>query len=204
MKYYDSVVDLEQLERYLFDTVPLSTPFVLDVETISFNDKQEAFECYNGHRISMLGIKWLDKNPITLAIRHRTNKTLMPLEQTCALLAEWGLYVENYVNANPKFDMRFLIQDGILFTNKNLRVYDTAVMGRLENNSYMSYSLENLCKIYSLEHKKSDVVSVWTEQMKTKDYGAVPLDMLGEYLIADLFATENLYKHLLKELERRK
>jgi DNA polymerase I-like protein with 3'-5' exonuclease and polymerase domains len=204
MNYYDSVVDLEQLERYLFDTVPLSTPVIIDIETISFNDKEEAFQAYAGHRSAMIGIKWVNRDPITVAIRHRSAKTLMPLEQTCALLAEWATQIQNYVNANPKFDQHFMIQDGILLSNSNLRIFDTQIMGRLYDNSLMSYSLSSLCTAFNLEHTKSKAVEAWTEQMKTKDYGAVPLDLLGKYLIDDLYATEGLYAFLLQGLKARK
>jgi hypothetical protein len=99
--------------------------------------------------------------------------------------------------------MRFLVQDGILFTHRNFKALDLAVIGRLEHNSHFSYSLENAAKRAHVEQKKTELVKTWLEQSKTKDYGKIPLDMLEEYLIGDLVSTEQTIQYLLKQLEER-
>lgn len=199
-------MNLTEIERYLFDTVPLDTPVIIDAETISFDDKVGGFLPYHGHRIAMLGIKWVGQPPIVLPLRHaveyNSNK-LLPLEDTISLLVEWARYVETYWNSNPKFDMRFLIQEGIAFTNAKFRAIDLAVVGRLEHNSHFSYSLEESAKREKVELKKSALVKTWLEQAGTKDYGKIPLDMLEEYLIGDLVSTEQTIQSLLKQLKER-
>lgn len=199
-------MNLQDVERYLFDTVPFNTPVIVDAETISFDDKVGGFLPYHGHRIAMLGIKWVGQPPITLALRHAVeyNSTkLLPLQDTVALLVEWAQYVETYWNSNPKFDMRFLAQEGIVFTNRNFKAIDLQVIGRLEHNSHFSYSLEESAKREHVELKKSALVKTWLDQAKTKDYGKIPLDMLEEYLIGDLIATEQSITSLYKKLKDR-
>ncbi len=200
-------MNLQELERYLFDIVPLNTPVIIDAETISWDDKVPAFLAYQGHRIAMLGIKWVGHPPAILPLRHAVEYNsgkLMPLTETLNLLREWAQYVEIYWNSNPKFDMRFLVQDGVVFTHPNFKAIDLAVLGRLELNNHFSYSLENSAQREGVALKKSAIVKTWLEQSKTKDYGKIPLAMLEEYLIGDLDATEQSMQSLLKKLEGRK
>ena len=199
-------MNLQELERYLFDTVPFDTPVIVDAETISWDDKSPAYLPYQGHRIAMLGVKWIGHPPAILPLRHAVeynSSKLMPLEATLNLLREWAQRVEVYWNSNPKFDMRFLIQDGIVFTHSNFKAIDLAMVGRLEHNSHFSYSLEEVAKRENVALKKSALVKTWLDQAKTKDYGKIPLDMLEEYLIGDLDSTEQAIKSLLYKLETR-
>ena len=198
---------LETLESYLYNTCSFDTPVIIDAETISWNDKEPAFLPYHGNKIAMLGIKWVGHPPVCIPIRHAVEYNsgkLLPLEDVCNLLAEWARYVKIYWNSNPKFDMRFLIQDGIVFSNPDFKALDLAVIGRLVYNSHISYGLEATAIRENVELKKSALVKTWLEQAKTKDYGKIPLAMLEEYLIGDLVSTEQCILSLLKQLEERK
>jgi hypothetical protein len=195
---------MEELEKRLF-SMDFKKEIIIDVETISYNDKEGGLNPFGVHRISVIGIKPIGCDPIAIPIRHRhphNTRWLYPFAEVLPLLREWAGYVETLVNANPKFDMRFLCAgDAILLYNRNLRIYDTQWLARFVKNDLFSYGLENLCKHFGLTHKKSELIKTALENANTKDYGAAPLDILIEYLFGDLQSTEDLYVFLISKIK---
>jgi len=187
----------------------LNKRIYMDTETISFDDEQEAFKPYHGHRVSLAIIGQLndngDKNIITIPLRHRTEvgRCVNDLDGTKELLGKWASNVKILANANVKFDMHMAGQDGIEFDNATIE--DTLVLARLVYNEHMSYSLKSLCNHYKVACKEDTEVKEWLDtQAKngtpTKDYGKIPFSILEPYGVADVVANIELHELLLKLL----
>jgi DNA polymerase I-like protein with 3'-5' exonuclease and polymerase domains len=166
----------------------------IDLETISFDDKVKALYPYKGCRTALFIIRQ-GGECYSIPLRHRTLHTNLDFDKAIEFLKEFVGKIKFYKNQNPKFDLRFMAQDGI-FLNPDARVRDTQVLGRLVKSDMMSYSLENMCKFYDIKNKKSDAAKTWTKQSETEDYGAIPWSILVPYGEDDVYATDSLAEHL--------
>lgn len=183
------------------ESMDMGEPVIIDCETISYDDKAKAVDCFHGHRVSCYLIKQLGKPGIAIPVRHRSKLEafrMYDIEEIRGHLVEWATKVKIYINANPKFDLRFMAEsDGVLLSYPGLECYDTQVMARLVKNDLMSVSLSNLCNFFNLT-KKLDIAQKWCQQNNTGDYGRIPVDILVEYGLGDLDSTEELYFYLYK------
>ena len=189
-----------QALRDALDVYDVTKRVYIDLETISFKDDEEAFRPYHGHRMSLMIIGQVGKPVVAVPFRHRTEGHLCieDLDDALQIIREWCLTLKCLANANVKFDMHFKYVDGITFPTT--RIEDTLVLARLVYNELMSYSLANLCTHYKVETKKDTAVKEWLENNPTKDYGAIPFDILTPYGIADVVANMSLHEHLLSIL----
>lgn len=188
-------MNLEEAKKFL-DGLDLNDYICIDTETISFDDKTPALYPYKGTRVSTILIGQNGKDVLALPIRHRTNtKDLYPFTETIQLIQEFVSKITKYVNANPKFDMRVLAQDGIRFS-KECKVYDTQVWARYHYNQHTALNLDYLTMYYKTSTKKSDAAKNWIKANNTQDYGAIPIDILVPYGIDDVNATIALFRHL--------
>ena len=90
----------------------------IDTETTSFDDEQEAFLPYHGHRITLVIIKQLgNPNITTIPLRHRDDVAacVEDLEVAKQLIREWAETLTCIANANFKFDMHMFAVDNIFF-----------------------------------------------------------------------------------------
>lgn len=168
----------------------------IDVETISFDDKVAALYPYKGTRASTIIIGQGD-NVFAVPIRHRTEKqNLFPFDEAVEIIRKFVASLKRYVNANAKFDMRVLAQDNIRF-HPDCLVADTQVLARLVYNQHTALNLDYLTKYYEICDKKSDAAKQWIKANNTQDYGAIPIDILVPYGIADVKATIGLFNKLM-------
>jgi DNA polymerase I len=172
----------------------------IDLETTSFNDEEEAFRPYHGHRSTLMIIGQVGKPVVAVPLRHRTEgkKCIEDLDTALKILAEWCATLTCVANANFKFDMHFNYVDNILYPNA--KIEDTLVLARLVYNEHMSYSLASLCDHYKVTAKKGEEVKEYLKQNPSKDYGTIPFDILTPYGIADVVANMDLHETLLKLL----
>ena len=191
--------EVAQLE----DTLAMYDPSIrtyIDTETTSFNDEEEAFKPYHGHRMTLWIMKQKDKPIVTVPLRHRDDvkATVDDLEGCKAVIANWCKRLKILANANVKFDMHFMGVDGIEFPEASIE--DTLVLARIVYNEHMSYSLANLCKHYNVTAKADDYIKDWKKTATTKDYGRVPMSILVPYGEGDVISNEELHELLLSML----
>jgi DNA polymerase-1 len=172
----------------------------IDVETTSFNDEEPAFHPFNGHRVAGYGLMAKSREAWYLPIRHRSpDAKNLDYEQTMRWLKDLASRPRTWVGHNIKFDCRFAYQDGIYLLGDLL---DTMVLARMVDSLRFQASLAALSKDYCdiSARKDSDAVNAYCEAAKTKDYGKVPIDILGTYCCHDLNATMELKEKLLQRL----
>jgi DNA polymerase I-like protein with 3'-5' exonuclease and polymerase domains len=171
----------------------------IDIESISWDDKREAFRPYHGDRISTIIVGQLGKPTQTYPIRNRNKSDrLIAPDKFLPHFREFVAKIKIYANLNAKFDMRFMAVDDIFFSHPELTVEDTGVLARLVNNDQKSFSLDYLCIQYKCQLKKKDIIATYLAN--TKDYGAIPVDILCEYGAGDVDSTMELHHKLLHQL----
>ena len=80
--------------------------------------------------------------------------------------------------------------------------------GRREETMYMAYvhdensgrGLKELCNVYTDMHCYDDEIEEWKSLYKPKNFGEIPLHILGPYNANDVIATNRLFERLEKEL----
>lgn len=170
----------------------------IDTETTSFDDNEEAFRPFHGHRMTLWIMKQVGKPCVTIPFRHRVelDKCVDDLEEAKRLVAEWCARVKILANLNLKFDLTFMRMDGIVFPEAVLE--ETAVLARLVYNEHFSYSLKNLCDKYEVTAKADEYIKAWKKaNPDCKDYGKVPMDVLHLYGEGDAISNEELHEKLL-------
>lgn len=174
----------------------------IDIESISWNDDEEAFNWYAGHEISGIAMAQRATSGELIAryfpIRHRNERTL-DTEKFLAEFREFARQCKRVINFNIKFDLKFMHRDGIEFPVASLE--DTATLCRLhccqEDGDNLDYYTNKYCRVYK---KEGDPIHEWLVENKTQDYGAVPLAMMGRYACLDVLSTYELHTVISKRM----
>ena len=170
----------------------------LDVESTSFNRKEQAFRPYHGHRICGIGVTADDiAGAWYVPIRCRYEKWNLPLESTLRWVNSLTNSCTDWVNHNVKYDAHFLKQDDVGF---NCRLVDTLTLAKIINSDRFTYSLDVLSREWLEEDITglNDRLQAYLSGCKSKDYGEVPGDIIGEYGCQDVLTNRKLYKYLLR------
>jgi len=170
----------------------------LDVETTSFDRKVPAFQPYHGHRIAGICVT-ADDHPGAwyLPIRCHHEKWNLPLQPVLDWTRDVINTCDEWVNHSIKYDAHFLRQDNIDF---NCRLVDTNTLAKIVNSDRFGFELDVLSKewlhedISPLEHR----LKAYLASCKSKDYGDVPGDIIGEYGCQDVLTNRKLDKYLRK------
>lgn len=164
-----------------------------DCETTSKNPKVEAFLPYLGHRIAGLAIVVDDeKIGYYIPVRHARGKNI-PVEAFQAWLKTLGS-IPTWVNHNIKFDAHFFLVDGVKYDG---RMVDTLTMAKMHDSDRMGHDLKPLCREWlSLQMEEETRVKGYLKGIKSKDYGDVPIDILGPYAVMDVFGGRALNEYL--------
>jgi len=168
----------------------------LDFETTSFDPKVPSFKPYHGHRIAGVCITADNHKGAWYApIRCKHKQWNLPLEPTLKWLRDVVGTCEDWVNHNVKFDAHFAKQDDVIF---NGRLVDTVVLSKIVNSDRFMYDLDKL----ALDWLEKDVspyekrLKAYLSGCKSKDYGDVPGDIIGEYGCQDVITCRELYDYL--------
>jgi len=166
--------------------------FVIDVET-------NGLDSFNDHEICGVGVSPLEsEDSYYFPVRHQQGQNL-PMECYQDLLALLSLST-SLIGYNIKFDLHFLIKDGLKLNHQKLE--DVIVMVRLtEDTTVKDLSLTNTLKRsygeeaaqYDVDLKKYLRTNKWH-----KDFSMAPPDILGAYCEQDVLCTRKLYVDRLK------
>jgi len=172
----------------------------IDVETTSFDDDTKAFHPFNGHRVAGYGIMTKSRDAWYVPVRHRApGSKNIDIDKVQRWLKDLAKRPRTWIGHNVKFDARFTYQDGVYLQGNLL---DTVVLARLVNPLRFKEALSVLAKEYCEvdAQKEEDRVLEYLAAAKSKDYGVVPADILGEYCVGDMRATYQLRDKLLEKL----
>lgn len=149
----------------------------LDVETTTSNNGHFADR---NNKLVMIGGKWLDKDSPWIRIP----------EQCLAIVQDEIDEADLLVGFNIKFDLHWLANCGISFSNKKL--WDCQIAEFLFESQQNKYPSLNITLEKYGYPPKLDVVKTeyWDKGIDTTD---IPTDVLREYLARDLEATEQVF-----------
>lgn len=100
-----------------------------------------------------------------------------------------------WVNHNIKYDMHVIHNElGYMFRGV---VVDTVTMAKMYRSDLMEYSLERLMARLLPDYPGKMTSSLKPYLVGTKDYGRIPIDVLGEYGGHDVACTRVLWKYLV-------
>jgi|TARA_R100000501_G_C2631668_1_gene128213 DNA polymerase-1 len=184
-----NVTKIEDLPK--FDPKEMLT---VDVETTSFDDKKEAFNPFQGDRIAGVAVCTMDqKHSWYVPIRHSDNPAEnIPLENARLWLKDVLESGRDIVNHFIKFDARFWHFEGCTVKG---RLIATEIMARLWKSDLRNFSLN-----YLTGGEKDKAVKTYLKQIKSKDYGRVPLAIIGPYAEQDVILAAGLYKKYKSEM----
>lgn len=169
-----------------------------DVEATSFDPKEKALKPYHGHRICGFSATADDvQGAWYVPVRCTHEKWNLPLEPVLRWLDDTVNSCKNWVNHVVKFDAHYLKQDGINF---NCRLVDTNTLAKIVKSDRYSYELSVLSREW-LEEDVSpyeDRLKAYLAGCKSKNYGDVPGDIIGEYGCQDVLTVRKLYRYLLR------
>jgi len=170
----------------------------LDFETTSFDSKVAALLPHQGHRIAGICITTDEHfGAWYIPIRCTWKRWNLPLEPVLLWLKDIIGSCENWVNHNVKFDAHFARYDGIEFTCK---LIDTIVLSKIINSDRMSFGLKELTLDW-LEIDPGaavDKIKAYLDGCKSKNFGDIPADIIGEYGCQDVITNRQLYEYLLR------
>lgn len=172
-----------------------------DVETTSGDDKQEAFSpYYTDARACGWAVTWDDHpHAYYVPIRHRApGSKNLPLAPVLEWLRELVSNAERWVNHNVKFDAHFLAADGVDF---KCELECTTVMSKMLDTDRYGHRLKTLSREWlGLDMQDEVERDAYLKGIKSKDFGRVPVDMLGRYACMDVQSNRMLYHYLNKHL----
>jgi DNA polymerase-1 len=172
----------------------------LDVETTTlgpkyFGDKERGgFHPYHGDRCCGLAITADD-------IAHGWYIPMSVFDD--GVVGLWLKSVLNscrqWVNHNVKFDAHFVAEH--FGFEPTCRFVDSLTMAKLIDTDRWNYGLKQLSREWlRIETPEQDRVLAYLKEAKSKDYGDVPDDILGEYAVADVLMNRWLYHYMLDHL----
>lgn len=166
----------------------------IDIETTSFDDNVSGLNPFQGHRIAGVAIATIDgKCSWYIPLRHSEEPTEnLPLDKAQAWLKTVIESGRDIVNHFIKFDARFWHFEGC--TAKG-RLIATEIMARLWKSDLRNLSLNHLTG-----GEKDKRVKTYLKQIRSKDYGRVPIAIMGPYAEKDALLAAGLYRKYKKEM----
>lgn len=176
----------------------------LDVETTSFDDKRKAVWPYLGDRICGIAVTADDiEGAWYIPVRHHQGKKNFGLDNPWNLplepVVQWAnatiRTAETWRNANVKFDAHFVAQDGISFDP--CRLTCLTVRAKTLDTDRFTHGLKVLARDWLKEDTSDETrVEAYLKSIKSKDYGRVPADILGEYACIDVLLSRKLDRYI--------
>lgn len=170
----------------------------MDVETTSFDDDEMALNPWKGHRIAGVAVTvGADPRAWYAPCRHQSGPNLDP-----EVVARWcGDILRTagqWTNHNIKFDAHFLAADGVEISTT---MADTVVLAKMIDSDARSHALKPLCRDWlNLEMGEEVRLKAWLRGAGSKDFGAAPSDLVGEYACVDVQANRKLYRWMRERL----
>ena len=149
---------------------------------------------YFNNRLVSIGYKWLGEDEVGYDFVHHSDERASVKDSWFADMQATLDKTDVLVGQNLKFDLTWVRACGFKYDG---HVYDTMVAEYiLAKAQRWSLSLDSLAKRYGVTQKEKDLVAPYLKDGKT--FYDIPYDIVKEYGIADVIATEEV---ALKQLE---
>ena len=149
---------------------------------------------YFNNRLVSIGYKWLGEDEVGYDFVYHSDERASVGEDWFANMQATLDKTDVLVGQNLKFDLTWVRACGFKYDG---HVYDTMVAEYiLAKARRWSLSLDSLAKRYGVTQKEKDLVAPYLKDGKT--FYDIPYDIVKEYGIADVIATEEV---ALKQLE---
>lgn len=185
-----------------FPNIPDGTRLCIDIETTSFDDKEQAFYPWRGHAIAGFAVA-TETESWYFPIRHHDGKGYLTEgnldEAEVRRFIQYLLSDETreVFGHNFKFDLRFLLSEGY---DIKCKVACTGSLARLVYNVDWLYNLDHLGEKYGAGRKLGDEVKRWLSAAKTEDFGRLPVRLASKYARNDAAVTYRLMTILEEKL----
>lgn len=168
----------------------------IDVET-THRDKQGGGTTalpYFNNRLVSVGWKWLFNQDVNYEFFYHKDKNTLYNSQNVNRIQSDLNVADVLVGQNIKFDIMWLRSCGFKYDGV---LYDTMVAEYIRSKGRRwSLALDALAKRYNVTQKEKDLVAPYIKEGKT--FYEIPAEIVEEYGIADVVATEEV---ALKQLE---
>lgn len=168
----------------------------IDVET-THRDKQGGGTTalpYFNNRLVSVGWKWLFNQDVNYEFFYHKDKNTLYNSQNVNRIQSDLNQADVLVGQNIKFDIMWLRSCGFKYDGV---LYDTMVAEYIRSKGRRwSLALDALAKRYNVTQKEKDLVAPYIKEGKT--FYEIPAEIVEEYGIADVVATEEV---ALKQLE---
>ena len=149
---------------------------------------------YFNNRLVSIGYKWLGEDEVGYDFVYHSDERASVGEDWFANMQATLDKTDVLVGQNLKFDLTWVRACGFKYDG---HVYDTMVAEYiLAKARRWSLSLDSLAKRYGVTQKEKDLVAPYLKDGKT--FYDIPYDIVKEYGIADVIATEEV---AVKQLE---
>jgi len=165
-----------------------------DVETTHITQKSGSTSAlpYFGNRLVAVGYKWLDEEQVFYDCYYHSTEE--PTHNAAEDFQTALDYADVVVGQNIKFDLCWIKSCGFKYEGK---LYDTMVAEYILSKARRwPLGLAALAEKYSAVQKEKDLIQPFLDDGKT--FYDIPWDILKEYGIADVLATEEV---ALKQLD---
>ena len=168
----------------------------IDVET-THRDKQGGGTTalpYFNNRLVSVGWKWLFNQDVNYEFFYHKDKNTLYNSQNVNRIQSDLNVADVLVGQNIKFDIMWLRSCGFKYDGV---LYDTMVAEYIRSKGRRwSLALDALAKRYNVTQKEKDLVAPYIKEGKT--FYEIPAEIVEEYGIADVVATEEV---AVKQLE---
>lgn len=107
--------------------------------------------------------------------------------------------VESWINHYVNFDALFASCEDIRI---ECQLIDTLTLSKTYDSDRISHALKVLCRdLVGLPMEEELQIAGILKAMKTKNYMAVPIDIMGLYANMDVYGNRALYRYLMKNLD---
>lgn len=177
--------------KNVFGQIPDGTPETEE----RFRKGEGGMYPFGGDRMCGIAVTFDDcKDGFYIPVRHVFGKNI-DLGVVRSWLQDTLNRSTNWINHNVVFDATFAHFEGV---SVECNLIDTYALSRIHDSDRFDFGLKPLTEEwlgYSME--SSDAVKDYLKAVKSKDWSVVPIDILGEYAIDDVFRNRELYAFLL-------
>jgi len=172
----------------------------LDLETTSGDDKEDGVSFWRGDTqvcgVAVTADDWEDA--WYAPVRHHgpgAERWNLDPEPVMRWAGEGVKRCVEWVNANVKFDAHGMAKEGHIF---DCRLVDLVNLAKTINSDRYEFGLKSLCREWvGVPMRAEDRIKSHLKGLKSKDYGRVPADLLGDYACEDVRGARALHKWLV-------